>query len=105
MLSLLRFVHPEAPHHAFAMSRSGRLDAMVHRGSHAIVIGASMGGLLAARAVAEHYERVTIVERDELPEAPEPRKGVPQGRHPHALHARGREGLEELFPGLTQMNF
>ncbi|MDQ6703702.1 MAG: monooxygenase [Pseudomonadota bacterium] len=61
-----------------------------------------MGGLLAARAVAEHYDRVTVIERDELPEAPEPRKGVPQGRHTHALLARGREGLELLFPGLTE---
>src|SRR5262249_11542261 len=69
---------------------------------HAIVMGASMGGLLAARAVADHYDRVTVIERDELPEAPEPRKGVPQGRHVHALHARGREGLEELFPGPTE---
>ena len=75
---------------------------MAHRGGHAIVIGASMGGLLAARAVAEHYDRVTVIERDELPEAAEPRKGVPQGRHLHALLARGCEGLEQLFPGLTE---
>jgi 2-polyprenyl-6-methoxyphenol hydroxylase-like FAD-dependent oxidoreductase len=75
---------------------------MDHCGGHAIVIGASMGGLLAARAVAEHYDRVTVIERDELPEAPEPRKGVPQGRHTHALLARGREGLEQLFSGLTE---
>jgi 2-polyprenyl-6-methoxyphenol hydroxylase-like FAD-dependent oxidoreductase len=75
---------------------------MARCGEHAIVIGASMGGLLAARALAEHYDRVTIIERDELPEAPEPRKGVPQGRHVHALFARGREGLEQLFPGLTE---
>jgi 2-polyprenyl-6-methoxyphenol hydroxylase-like FAD-dependent oxidoreductase len=74
---------------------------MAHRGGHVIVIGAGMGGLLAARAMAEHYDRVTIIERDELPEAPDPRKGVSQGRHPHVLHARGREGLEQLFPGLT----
>jgi 2-polyprenyl-6-methoxyphenol hydroxylase-like FAD-dependent oxidoreductase len=74
---------------------------MVQRRGHAIVIGASMGGLLAARAVAEHYGGVTIIERDALPEASQPRRGVPQVRHPHALHARGREGLEHLFPGLT----
>jgi 2-polyprenyl-6-methoxyphenol hydroxylase-like FAD-dependent oxidoreductase len=74
---------------------------MAQRSDHAIVIGASMGGLLAARAVAEHYDQVTIIERDELPEAPEPRKGVPQGQHTHALHAWGLEGLEQLFPGLT----
>jgi 2-polyprenyl-6-methoxyphenol hydroxylase-like FAD-dependent oxidoreductase len=106
MLMSLRLVNPETlgprAHHAFATSRSGRLGAMAHRRGHAIVIGASMGGLLAARAVAEHYDRVTVIERDELPEAAEPRKGVPQGRHTHALLARGREGLEQLFPGLTE---
>jgi hypothetical protein len=58
---------------------------MAHCGGHAIVIGASMGG-----HVAEHYDRVTVIERDELPEAPEPRKGVPQGQHTHALLASGR---------------
>jgi 2-polyprenyl-6-methoxyphenol hydroxylase-like FAD-dependent oxidoreductase len=75
---------------------------MAHLGKHAIVIGASMGGLLAARALAEHYEQVTVLERDALPQVPKPRKGVPQGRHPHGLLARGREVLEELFPGLTE---
>jgi 2-polyprenyl-6-methoxyphenol hydroxylase-like FAD-dependent oxidoreductase len=71
-------------------------------GRHAIVIGASMSGLLAARALAECYEEVTVLERDALPEAHEPRKGVPQGRHAHGLLARGREVLEQLFPGLSQ---
>src|SRR5262245_28140621 len=75
---------------------------MARCGGHAIVIGASIGGLLAARALSEHYDRVTIIERDTLPEAPEPRKGVPQGQHTHALLARGREELEQLFPGLTE---
>ena len=75
---------------------------MAHLGRHAIVIGASMGGLLAARALADHYEEVTVLERDALPEAPEARKGVPQGRHAHGLLARGREVLEQLFPGLSE---
>jgi 2-polyprenyl-6-methoxyphenol hydroxylase-like FAD-dependent oxidoreductase len=75
---------------------------MAHLGKHAIVIGASMGGLLAARALADHYDEVTIVERDALPEADEPRKGVPQGRHLHGLLARGREVLEQLFPNFTE---
>ncbi len=74
---------------------------MAQLGTHAIVIGASMGGLMAARALAEHYDRVTLVERDSLPEQPEARKGVPHGRHAHGLLARGREVLEEFFPGLT----
>ena len=100
MLVLHGVVYPKTPVIRADISFT-RLGAMVHRGGGAIVIGASMGGLLAARALAEHYDRVTIIERDELPESPEPRKCVPQGRHPHALHARGREGLEQLFPGLT----
>src|SRR5262245_30276465 len=75
---------------------------MAHLGCHAIVIGASMGGLLAARALADHYDQVTILERDALPESYEPRKGVPQGRHTHGLLARGREVLDELFPGLSE---
>jgi len=75
---------------------------MAHLGRHAIVIGASMGGLLAARALADHYEEVTVLERDALPETHEPRKGVPQGRHAHGLLARGREVLDQFFPGLSQ---
>jgi 2-polyprenyl-6-methoxyphenol hydroxylase-like FAD-dependent oxidoreductase len=72
-----------------------------HPNNRAIVIGASMGGLLAARALADYYGEVTVLERDALPDAYEPRKGVPQGRHTHGLLARGREVLEQLFPGFT----
>jgi 2-polyprenyl-6-methoxyphenol hydroxylase-like FAD-dependent oxidoreductase len=69
-------------------------------GEHAVVLGASMAGLLAARVLADAYRRVTIVERDPLPESAGDRKGVPQGRHAHALLARGAQILDELFPGL-----
>jgi len=73
-----------------------------HPNKRAIVIGASMGDLLAARALADFYGEVTVVERDALPDVYEPRKGVPQGRHAHGLLARGREVLEQLFPGFTE---
>jgi len=69
-------------------------------GDHAVVLGASMGGLLAARVLADAYQRVTVVDRDLLPERAADRRGVPQGRHAHALLARGAQILEELFPGL-----
>ena len=72
---------------------------MKNLGEHAIVIGASMGGLLAARALSDFYTTVTVLERDAFPAADTPRKGVPQGRHIHGLLARGSAILEEFFPG------
>jgi 2-polyprenyl-6-methoxyphenol hydroxylase-like FAD-dependent oxidoreductase len=65
----------------------------------AVVIGGSMAGVLAARVLSEHFDHVTIVERDALPSVPQNRRGVPQGKHLHALLAMGAEILEELFPG------
>lgn len=70
-------------------------------GNHAIVIGASMGGLMAARALSDFYAAVTVLERDAFPLNDVPRKGVPQGRHTHGLLARGRVVLEEFFPGYS----
>jgi 2-polyprenyl-6-methoxyphenol hydroxylase-like FAD-dependent oxidoreductase len=64
------------------------------------VIGASVAGLLAAAALSEACPRVTVFERDTLPEEPGPRRGVPQSRQLHALQARGVQALEELLPGL-----
>ena len=67
-------------------------------GERAVVLGASMSGLLAARVLADFYRTVTVVDRDVLPDEPANRRGVPQGRHPHALLARGAQTLGELFP-------
>jgi 2-polyprenyl-6-methoxyphenol hydroxylase-like FAD-dependent oxidoreductase len=68
---------------------------------HAIVIGSSMAGLLAARALSERFTHVTVLERDRLPENAQARKGVPQGQHGHGLLAAGLNSLEALFPGFT----
>ena len=68
-------------------------------GRHAIVIGGGMAGLLAARVLADHFDRVTIVDRDRLSADARFRDGVPQSRHLHALLKRGLNILEELFPG------
>ncbi|WP_099038871.1 FAD-dependent oxidoreductase [Mycobacterium neglectum] len=67
---------------------------------HATVIGASLGGLCAARVLSDVCERVTVYERDELPDRPANRNAVPQGRHVHLLMARGAQEFESLFPGL-----
>jgi 2-polyprenyl-6-methoxyphenol hydroxylase-like FAD-dependent oxidoreductase len=69
-------------------------------GEHAVVIGGSMAGLLAARSLTDAYERVTIVDRDALPAGIQGRKAVPQGRHPHALLPHGQACLDALLPGL-----
>jgi flavin-dependent dehydrogenase len=66
---------------------------------HAVVIGASVAGLLAARALTDHFRRVTILERDELPAVPAFRAGVPQSRHLHVLLGRGLDLCEQLIPG------
>jgi len=67
---------------------------------HAIVIGGSMSGMLVARVLSDQYEHVTLVERDQLPEAIELRDGTPQARHAHILLGKGLEILEILFPGI-----
>jgi 2-polyprenyl-6-methoxyphenol hydroxylase-like FAD-dependent oxidoreductase len=69
---------------------------------HALIIGGSMAGLLAARVLSERFGRVTIVERDRFPKGPGFRKGVPQSRHLHAFMMRGRQIAERLFPGLSE---
>jgi 2-polyprenyl-6-methoxyphenol hydroxylase-like FAD-dependent oxidoreductase len=85
----------------------GQLSRSVHSGhdavggqrAHAVVLGAGMAGLLAARVLASHFERVTVVDRDRFPDRPAFRRGVPQSRHLHVLLGRGLECLEQLFPG------
>lgn len=73
---------------------------MEKNGARAVVLGASIAGLLSARVLADHYDRVTVVERDLLPDSGEPRRGVPQGGQPHLMLARCGQIVEELFPGI-----
>ncbi|MFG3132913.1 NAD(P)/FAD-dependent oxidoreductase [Streptomyces tendae] len=73
---------------ATASSRSGR----------AIVIGGSLAGVLAAQALSQ-YTEVIVIERDDLPEGPEPRTGLPQAHHTHMLWSGGAEAIEKLLPG------
>ncbi|HLJ99155.1 MAG TPA: FAD-binding monooxygenase [Streptosporangiaceae bacterium] len=73
---------------------------------HAVVLGGSIAGSLAARVLADTCEQVTVVDRDVLcegvhPRQAVPRQAVPQGHHIHALLARGQQILDELFPGFT----
>jgi len=76
------------------VSRSGQTSA--------VVIGAGIAGLLSARVLSEHVERVTVLERDRLPGEPVPRRGLSQGRHAHVLLLAGLLALEDWFPGLIR---
>jgi 2-polyprenyl-6-methoxyphenol hydroxylase-like FAD-dependent oxidoreductase len=66
----------------------------------AIVIGGSMAGLLAARVLSDHFQEVTVIEREGLATSADPRKAVPQGRHVHVLLDSGIKVIEHLFPDL-----
>ncbi|MFF4325264.1 NAD(P)/FAD-dependent oxidoreductase [Streptomyces sp. NPDC001591] len=67
---------------------------------HAVVIGGSLSGLLAAAVLAEHAS-VTVIDADLLPEGPAPRRGLPQARHTHVLWSGGARAIERILPGLT----
>jgi 2-polyprenyl-6-methoxyphenol hydroxylase-like FAD-dependent oxidoreductase len=74
---------------------------MTRPGTQALVLGGSLGGIIAARVLSEVFEQVTVIERDATPALGDQRKGVPQGRHAHGLLYAGRDALERLFPGWT----
>src|SRR5262245_22652361 len=74
---------------------------------HGVVIGGGIGGLLAAHAMADRFERVTVLERYRYPadsisssiSGPPARRGVPQSRCLHLLMAAGAAAFDELVPG------
>ena len=73
-------------------------------GTRAVVLGAGLGGLAAARVLADRFDEVTVVERDVVPGGGRGRRGVPQGRHVHGLQSGGLRRIEELFPGLRAVS-
>lgn len=69
---------------------------------HAVVIGGSMAGLVAARVLSNHFKKVTIIEKDKVNNKPETRKGQPQTRHIHLLLANAMNILSGYFPELKK---
>jgi 2-polyprenyl-6-methoxyphenol hydroxylase-like FAD-dependent oxidoreductase len=68
----------------------------------AIVIGAGMGGLAAAKALSNHLGRVTVLDRDTLPSRAESRIGTAQSKHTHALIGGGLKSLSDLISGFEE---
>ena len=77
-------------------------ETQVRARNHAVVLGGSLAGLLTARVLSDHFERVTLIERDTFLMNTETRRGTPQANHVHGLMPRGRQILESLFPGLQE---
>ena len=71
-------------------------------GRQAVVIGAGMAGMPAARVLADHFDQVIVVENDTLPLEASPRPGTPQSKHLHVLLAGGQRALSSLFPGFEE---
>lgn len=76
-------------------------DRISVRDGRAVVIGAGMAGLLAARVLTNAFDEVTILERDSFPEEPVARRGVPQGRHVHVMLLAGKATLEDTCSRTT----
>lgn len=70
-------------------------------GDHAVVLGASVAGLLTARTLSGRYRRVTLIDRDIVRDVKGTRSAIPQGVHIHALLARGQQILDQFYPGFT----
>ena len=68
-------------------------------GPRALVIGGSIAGLMTARVLSDHFDQVTIFERDQLDDGPGIHKSIPQGNHVHALLGGGEQIMNSLFPG------
>lgn len=75
-----------------------------------VVVGAGIGGLGSALALARGGNRVTLVERDDTPMPADAeaafeewdRSGAPQVRHPHVFLGLARTILRDRFPDVQQ---
>jgi 2-polyprenyl-6-methoxyphenol hydroxylase-like FAD-dependent oxidoreductase len=70
-------------------------------GRRAVIVGAGIGGLSIAGALAPYFEQVEVLERDCLAAFVASRCGTPQDRHPHGLLGGGLKALGEIFPGFA----
>jgi 2-polyprenyl-6-methoxyphenol hydroxylase-like FAD-dependent oxidoreductase len=72
------------------------------RGQHAVVIGGSLAGLMTARVLADHFDAVTVLERDHIDGQPGPRRSIPQGNHLHSLLLGGQQVMASLYPDFIE---
>jgi 2-polyprenyl-6-methoxyphenol hydroxylase-like FAD-dependent oxidoreductase len=80
----------------------GGVSMAPHLGQQAVVIGGSVAGLMTARVLADHFDAVTVLERDPVNERPALRQSIPQGSHLHGLLLGGERVMAALYPGFAQ---
>lgn len=73
-----------------------------HFGQQAVVIGGSLAGLMTARVLADHFDAVTILERDHIDNQPTLHQSVPQGHHLHGLLSGGQQVMTSLYPDFLE---
>jgi 2-polyprenyl-6-methoxyphenol hydroxylase-like FAD-dependent oxidoreductase len=73
-----------------------------HVGQQAVVIGGSLAGLMTARVLADHFDAVTVLERDHIADGPALRQSIPQGHHLHTLLLGGQQAMASLYPGFLE---
>lgn len=71
-------------------------------GAHAIVLGAGMGGLSAAAVMSRHFGKVTVIEKDTLPDISKARVGTPQCKLVHVLLEGGHRAIDQFLPGFEE---
>jgi 2-polyprenyl-6-methoxyphenol hydroxylase-like FAD-dependent oxidoreductase len=71
-------------------------------GKRVVILGAGIGGCFAAAAISRFFEETLIIDRDRIPEGPEPRPGIPQGLHIHGLLRRAIDIACRLLPGIER---
>jgi 2-polyprenyl-6-methoxyphenol hydroxylase-like FAD-dependent oxidoreductase len=81
---------------------TGGAEMPHHFGHQAVVIGGSLAGLMTARVLADHFDRVTVLERDRLDERPALHQSIPQGHHLHGLLLGGQQVMASLYPGFLE---
>jgi 2-polyprenyl-6-methoxyphenol hydroxylase-like FAD-dependent oxidoreductase len=81
---------------------NGGADAPTHVGHQAVVIGGSLAGLMTARVLADHFDQVTILERDRIDDRPALHQSIPQGHHLHGLLLGGQQVMASLYPGFLE---
>jgi 2-polyprenyl-6-methoxyphenol hydroxylase-like FAD-dependent oxidoreductase len=67
----------------------------------AVVVGASIAGLLAGRVLSDFFDEVILIDKENLNAGTNARRAVPQGNHVHMILTPTYLAIQSLLPGLV----